>query len=362
MPAKRNSLAKIPVPFGADFSGKYSDQLARFAYRLMLYTASREEYQRGFFIPYSKEHGFRLFGSNWDKVRNSAATEYAHVFEFNDRYAAFSDKHFPKSVRLKAEFRTGRAELYEFHRKPRSSLHQNPESLDPVSRNLFSKFPEFYLPDETPEFDNPWQAFVWNRVDEKDHYAHRCDFGRFHSLFTSFKHRKSVLHNKEQLSAIDIKACQPLILGIAARVALGHSSDLRRWFSLYRDGLYEFFAEELGVSRSEAKTELIVAIFEKLHRMIRMPIFSVLRKHFPSIAGYLSTRKQAGHQIVAHDCQRLESTLLIDRAAAKMKKIPMITIHDEFILPTKYVEKMQKTIIGEFAKYNAVPEFSKKVL
>jgi hypothetical protein len=144
--------------------------------------------------------------------------------------------------------------------------------------------------------------------------------------------------------------------------ALGDKDDLRKWFSLYRDGLYEFFASELGVSREEAKTELIVAIFQKLHKMIRMPIFTVLREHFPSIAGYLSTGKQAGHQIVAHDCQRLESKLLIDRAAAKMKKIPMITIHDEFILPTKYVEQIQKTIIGEFARYNAVPEFSKKVL
>lgn len=360
--AKRNNLPQIPIPLGAVFSGEYADQCARLAYRLMLYTASREEYQKGFFIPWSREHGRKLFGGCWDKVRNSAIKEYSHIFEFNDRYAAFGDNHFAKSVRLRPEFRTGRAELYEFRRKPRSSLSQDLELLDPVSRSLFLKFREFYLPDETPEFSNPWQAFVWNRVDEKDHYAHRCDFGRFHSLFTSFKHRNSVLHHKEPLSKIDVVACQPLILGIVVQIALGDKDDLRKWFGLYRDGLYEFFASELGVSREEAKTELIVAIFQKLHKMIRMPIFAVLREHFPSIAGYLSTRKQAGHQIVAHDCQRLESKLLIDKAAWKMKKIPMLTVHDEFILPTKYVEQTRKTIIGEFARYGVVPEFAGGVL
>lgn len=361
-PARRNRLPQIPIPLGAEFSGEYADQCARLAYRLMLYTASSEEYQSGFFIPFSRAHGCRLFGGVWDKVRNSAVTEYGHIFEFNDRYAAFADKHFPKSVRLRAEYRTGHTELYELNRKPRSSLRQDLELLDPVARNLFSKFREFYLPDETPEFTNPWQALVWHRIDEKDHYAHRCDFGRFHSLFTSFKHRKSVLHNKEPLSAIDVRACQPLILGIAARVASGDSDDIRRWFEIYREDLYEFFAAELGNSRAEAKKELIVAIFEKSHRMIRMPIFTVIQKHFPTIAAYLLARKSGGHQIVAHDCQRLESTLLIDRASWKMKKIPMLTIHDEFILPTKHVEKLRDTVIGEFAEYGVIPRFSEKAL
>lgn len=352
-----NKNRSIPIPKGAEFSGPLADHVARFASRLMTMTACRKEYRKlGHFIPFSSDYGRNLLGGNWNSVNKATRTEYSHIFEWNDRYSNFSGNSFCKSVRLREEFRTGYAELYEFKRK-RSTPEFDPRHLDTITRPLFEKLYEFYLPETCPDFENPWQAYTWERVYHQSHFAHRCDYGRLHTLITSFKHRSHLQHPEGPVVPCDIKACQPLILGTVVRDHYGMTPDLKKYFDIYRSGLYEFFAEKMEVTRKVAKDDFIVCIFQKLQEMTEMPIFQVFLEHFPTIATYLVWAKQDNYKSVACRCQVLESRLLVNQVSTRIPEIPFVTIHDEFMAPAQYIPRIKETILSVFAKHDIVPEF-----
>lgn len=351
-----NRKREIPVPQGAEFRGPLADYLARFAFRLMTMTACREEYrENGYFIPFSSVHGRQLLGGNWDKVKKASVNH--PVFEWNDRYSNFSGNSFCKSVRLRKEFRTGHAVLYEFRRK-RSTPEFDPGNLDTIARKLFDKLYEFHLPDTPPMFENPWQAYTWERVYHKDHFGHRCQWNRFHTLITSFKHRDMLLHDYGKVVAVDIRACQPLILGMVVRNHYGMTTDLEDYFGKYREGLYEFFAEKMKVSRKAAKKALIVCIFHTLEGMRNMPIFQVFLEYFPTIATYLVCAKQVNHEQVATNCQRLESRLLVDRVTSLLPDVPLATVHDEFITLEQHQQRVRDTILSVFREQDVTPEIA----
>jgi hypothetical protein len=358
-----NRIYEIPVPKNANFSGPLADQLARLAFFIMMTTASREEYQRGFWIPFSAEKGRTMFGSAWDRIRKEAAS--SPFFEFNDHYNPNPDfgPTFCKSVRLAAPFRTGEVDIYQFRRKQRPGTGLDYNTLDKASKRLVDSFSAFTLPGTPPAFDNVWQAFTWARIDAGDYYASRCEFGRFHSNFTSFKHR-SLLQYAEPLAVLDIVACQPLILG-AVVAASQPLQDVLRWLDICNKGdLYAHIAELSGsLARDEVKKSLITCIFQRLAAMRQMPIFSVLRKHFPTISKHLESVKQGGyHQAVAHQCQRLESSLMIDTVAMKLAKVPLVTVHDELIFPAKFVEKVKEVVLSVFSKACMQPRLKVEIL
>ena len=352
-----NKNRSIPVPKGSEFSGPLSDHIARFAFRLMTMTACRKEFwDDGYFIPVSKEYGYSMFGTNWHKVNKATRTEYSHIFEWNDRYSNFSGNSFCKSVRLREAFRSGHSELYEFKRK-RSTPEFDPQHLNSVTRPLFEKLYEFHLPETPPAFENPWQAYTWERIYHQDHFGHSCDYGRFHTLITSFKHRSMLQHPDGPVVPCDLKACQPLILGMVVRDHYGMTPDLEEFFDIYRSGLYEFFAEKMEVSRKKAKKDFIICIFHKLQEMTEMPIFQTIEQYFPTIAKYLLWKKEGNYKQVARACQTFESKLLINQVTPRLRGIPFVTIHDEFMAPDQYIPRIKETILSVFSKYDIVPEF-----
>ena len=354
------TMHNIPVPKGVEFSGRHADQLAQLSFWLMIATSSREEYRdKGFWIPFSKKKGQAMFGSAWKTVRRAAVTDYPHIFEVNDHYSNFDGNLFPKSMRLAASYRTGETELYAFKRKHRQKSLLDFDALDKAASKLVGDFKHFYLPDDAPGLENPWQGFSWARIANGDYYASRCEWGRFHSNFTAFKHR-TYLQHREPLVAIDIKSCQPLILGSLVYAALGASPDLDRWMQLCSDGtLYEYLAECVGVDRATAKDGFIRCLFERRYQMLGMAEYNILLQVFPSIAQYLRDVKAAvGYQQVATNCQKLESTLLVDGVAVKLAKVPMVTIHDEFIVPARFKKTVQDELTKHFSKANMIPRFS----
>jgi hypothetical protein len=356
---KAKQIHKIPIPARAEFSGRYADQLAQLSFWLMIATSSREEYRdRGYWIPFSSQKGRTMFGGRWDAVRRAAVTDYPHIFEVNDHYSNFDGNVFPKSMRLAASYRTGETELYSLKRKHRQKSLLDFDALDKASSKLVGDFGQFYLPDAAPSFENAWQGFSWARIANGDYYASRCEWGRFHSNFTAFKHRMYLQH-REPLVAIDIKSCQPLILGSLVHEALGASPDLDHWMQLCSDGtLYEYLAECLGVDRKTAKDGFIRCLFERRYQMLGMPEYNILLQMFPSIAQYLRDVKAAvGYQQVATNCQSLESTLLVDGVAVKLAKVPMVTVHDEFIVPARFKKTVQDELKKQFAKANMLPTF-----
>ncbi len=356
-PDNCNKNRSIPIPKGAEFCGPLSDHVARFASRLMTMTACRKEFrEKGYFIPFSSKYGRIVSGKNWEKVRKATVNEYSHIFEWNDRYSTQEGNSFCKSVRLRKEFRSGHSELYQFKRK-RSTPEFNPDILDPTVRRLFEKLYEFDLPETPPEFENPWQAYTWDRVASKDHFGHRCDYGRFHSLMTSFKHRNMVHHPDGPVVPCDIKSCQPLILGTVIRDHCGMTPDLKEFFGIYRSGLYEFFADEMGVDRKTAKDDFIICIFERRKPMTEMPIFQAIENHFPTIAKYLLWKKKGNYKQVARACQTFESKLLINQVTPRLRGIPFVTIHDEFMAPEQYIPRIKEVILDVFKKHGVTPEF-----
>jgi len=137
----------------------------------------------------------------------------------------------------------------------------------------------------------------------------------------------------------------------------GMTPDLEEFFDIYRSGLYEFFAENMGVDREKAKDDFIICIFERRKPMTEMPIFQTIEQYFPTIAKYLLWKKEGNYKQVARACQTFESKLLINQVTPRLRKIPFVTIHDEFMAPEQYIPRIKETILSVFSKYDIVPEF-----
>jgi hypothetical protein len=359
-PLAATQIKAIPVPLGAEFSGRYADDLAWLAYGLMMRTSASGDYQRGFWIPFSQTQAIHTFGHKWRYVKNSAISEHGEIFEFNDHYSNFEGNTFPKSIRLSDRFRHGYSELYTLKRARSKAMAL--DDLDKVSTKLVSHFDKFHLDTHFPFFENPWQAFTYGRILNRDWYAGRCDFGRFHSNFTSFKHRHRIRHDKP-LTALDIVACQPLILGALVARVYGLTPDVREWLRLCaEEDLYTVLGQIMGLNdRGAIKLAFLTCIFEKRGNMLKMPEYAAIQSAFPTIAKHLDIRKRDfKYQAVAHDCQRLESSLLIDKLVPKLGKIPVITIHDEIILPSQHVGKIRGIVDSLFQDEGMVPQFKTK--
>jgi len=68
-------------------------------------------------------------------------------------------------------------------------------------------------------------------------------------------------------------------------------------------------------------------------------------------------KKEGNYKQVARACQTFESKLLINQVTPRLRGIPFVTIHDEFMSPEMYIPKIKETILSVFAKYDIVPEF-----
>jgi hypothetical protein len=353
-----NSRTQLLVPEGAEFTGPDRDYAARLAHILLLKTMTQRERQDyGHFIPFSQAYGRAFFGGNWHRASKAARTQFSHIFDFNDRYWNGPGS-FSKSIRLKDDYRTGKVQIYECSRAIKHRSFINEEELDTASRRLIKNFDYFSLPNETPEFENPWQALTWTFIVNKQYYTNRCRFRRFHSNFTSFKHRYLLESNKD-LCALDIVACQPLILGIVVLQSCDEP-DVHRWLEICsKDDIYLHIASLMNTDdRKAVKASMIRCLFERKTQMENMTIFKVLLEHFPTIAAFLSACKQAqGHQCVAHMCQRLEADIMIDKVTSDLRDTPLITVHDELILYVKQIERAKRFINKRFAVYGVTPRY-----
>ena len=93
------------------------------------------------------------------------------------------------------------------------------DRLGDIGCRLTDRFNNFSLP-STLLPSNPWDCFALNRLLAKDFYSMQCDFGRFHSNFTSIPklfRRSLTLKSGETLASIDICNVQPLLLGLVTR-------------------------------------------------------------------------------------------------------------------------------------------------
>ena len=363
----RKRILQFPIPLQClqSFQGPIADDLAKFSYLLLLYSLPYEERRDfGYYIPFPEVAGRRYFKDRWHRVRKATETEYRHIFDWNNRYSNFQGNSFPKSVRLRDEYRTGECVLYTTQKKYNPIQHFDKSKLDPVTSKLVDDFGKFRLPDEPPVFENPWQALAWDRISSGDYYATRCEYGRVHTPFTSFKHRTQLASDEGPLAALDVVGCQMLCLGTIIKKTFGDSPDLTKWLDICsQSDIYSHMAQVLGYSRSNTKSGLIRCVFERSHQMKQMLEFSALEREFPTVASGILTIKQIhGYQTVARLCQTLESSILIDETIPQVSDIPLITIHDEYILPVRSIARVKQAVQEGFRRHGVVPQFKEVVL
>jgi len=93
-------------------------------------------------------------------------------------------------------------------------------------------------------------------------------------------------------------------------------------------------------------------MFAKNELMREMKLFDVVAEEFPTLATFLVESKRSDYKSLATDCQRFESTLMIDGVAgALVKDFPVVTVHDSIISTEKNAERVAIAIRNQFATH-----------
>lgn len=213
--------------------------------------------------------------------------------------------------------------------------------------------------------------------------------GRFHSPFTNLKSviRKYVSHEGSKYMNIDICNSQMTILTaimdrpdvakkllkdvqftiggdelkdkiIDAVEIIKNVADVKDFCDKTKNGIiYETIAEYLGISRQEAKVQLLSVIFSNEEQFKHLR--AKLGEKYPSLIDLANLLNVVdGYHYLPMICQRFESQLFINtivREFFKHKKHPIITIHDSVMIHPDDYEIFMLTYKHEFTKLGLEP-------
>lgn len=376
-----------------------SDLLARLSQWLVKETALYPERANdNHWIPLSKDKGRSMFGSNWPAL--IAEAESAGLLERHHSWSDGSGGHekFPKAVRLAHPHNSGEVKLHQLRRKPRqgAKLRDYVEAnLGAVGLWLSSRLPMFVVsPQSQPS--SYWEAYVLQQIQAGNHYAKRCDYGRFHTLYTVLaKEHRSTLACNTGLTSVDIKQSQPTLLDALVKAHTTQPILLLCGpiFDIYLEMLeicrqFEPFTECIkstprtrkGVKqcmrmeshdpstwgRDDVKKNLLKALFAPNNVMVRQPAYRALQRSRPAHAEFIYEYKKKDHKRLACQLQKMESSIVIDGVCGWMRThhpdIPMLTIHDELIVPTELVGVVRDRLTIEFEKHAVSPRFAENDL
>ena len=345
------------------------------------------------------------------------------IIESNDRYSTGQPgiiSPFTKSYRLASKYRTGQSRLHELSSRPTigkviKAYEVDPENLKAAGIHYRSCFDQFTLDGAAatdPNLTNQWDRWTIARWFNGQEFAHRCVYGRYHSLMTQLprharRHLQTLGH--DALSVVDVSACQPLLLGYLASQATAHATpgtpllpyvarfskssvirntvpyDLAWWIELCESGsIYRHFYQEIqthvgsttttiitptgqrrdvdlrAYSEKQIKRASLIPIFDKIDAMKRSPIFAIILRDFPTVASFIVSAKQNGHQDLACRLQRTESALMIDGLGGVLNEhyesVPVAPIHDAIVVPGTFVEKAAELVRDQFQALGLHPQ------
>lgn len=371
------------------------DVSARFAAWLVRETSLYPERIRDrFWIPLSENAGRRLFGGNWYRAVTSAVetglAERHHSYSTgrveNGRKASVP---YCKAIRLCKKHLSASAKAYSLRR---SVVKETSYNLSDVGTWLAQWLPEFDLPPDVRP-TSLWTACHIEAIRAKLFYATQCLQGRFHSNFTTMSkaNRARLTHKEHTLTRLDIQCSQPTLLDamlIEPRKSRstqdsytlichtstdfyecllpiarecedfwdakttapipGNSSRKQRQVSLNKRQPSQF-------NRNDIKVNLLKSLFAKNATMVRQPAFVALENLYPAHADFIKDAKRKDHRILAQSLQRLESSIIIDGVCGHLSKhypdTPVLTIHDELIVPQNMADIVLQLILAEFDKH-----------
>ena len=374
--AAKNYMVSVPAgaskPLQTIANPSMRDKVARLSHWMLIYTAGSKERRgkRHHWINISYDRLRAHFGNDYVSVVGTA--ERIGLIEVNRRYSARKGG-FSQSYRLAKRYLRPLIEEFPLSRKPRAKKSVGIAPMNPVGEWLASKLTMFGIsPDAKPR--RVWDGVSAEAIRHEEHYALRCEFGRFHSVYTAISRylRSGIILDQKakntshasNLRITDVRNSQPLILATLTRnqgqgidqhpqhsykPTLAHihmstlnvPNDVLEWLRLCEAGtLYEHLAQLVGWSRADIKKEFLPLLFDRWEGTQQYPLFKLLASEFPSVAAYVESAKRVKYQELARRCQRLESGLCIDgvcgRLMREVPEIPLLTIHDSWIYPTEY--------------------------
>ncbi len=194
-----------------------------------------------------------------------------------------------------------------------------------------------------------------------------------------------------ELVHLDVANCQSLCIAAMAAGRFGPSlpPDAGRWLELCQAGqLYEAIRDWLAMGeippysvswrgrtltidpscwdRAKVKHQFMVAIFGRPEQSAACPIWIAIERMFPSIAGLCLGIKRGKYQRLAHDCQRLESAIVIDGVCGHLAQhhpdLPVLTVHDCLVVPAADESLIRDLLAEHFGRQGVVPFVRREVL
>ena len=191
---------------------------------------------------------------------------------------------------------------------------------------------------------------------------------RFHSNLTQLKKelRQYLRVDGEKLCQIDIKCCQPLLIGLLAKQA-GFEDE--RYLRICEADLYQFLAEKLGLSRKSVKTHFAQKALFSSNRSIcqTSKVMLFFKKEFPKIFEFMKQAKSRPktkdnpkpHNHLAYLAQSAEVDFVIHTVCERLRKerpeMFLATIHDSLVMLRTDAEYVKMVMSEEFAHLNLNP-------
>lgn len=158
--------------------------------------------------------------------------------------------------------------------------------------------------------------------------------------------RGSLRLNNEHLAFVDVVNSQMIFLGALVQDVLSFKNiepveQTLRFLELTVSGkIYEFFAERLGVSRNEAKDNLLKMLFSSNRNGSK--IKSIFYSEFEQVGGIIKEIKYKDHKVLAHKLQQKEAEIIFRALYTIEFNKEVITCHDSL-----YAGKSDLNIIVE---------------
>ncbi|MCC7334054.1 MAG: hypothetical protein IT422_03095 [Pirellulaceae bacterium] len=393
-----------------------SDEQAKLIGHLMRRTAAYDEHVAGHYVNFPVAEARGIVSGHASRVMRQC-----EQLGFIDRNERYSVGRFAKSMRFTDEHRHGKYRFYKLANKMRrqdSLPAYCRNTLGPVGEWLFSRMQLFSL-DHSSNVKTPWDHYTISSIRRGDVFAMRDEFGRrLHSTYSGlprylrpnlFLRPLYATYGREgqrgrppslpaslasssfssspvgevgkELVELDIRGCQPLLIGILARDHAKKTGsrvpgDIEEWIRICTTGdIYQYLADVLtsttsgNWTRDQAKAGFMPAMFGSIEYSRTRPVYSVLETDFSSLLGFvesIKTQSDIGHRKIAQVSQRFESSLIIDGVCDELRQtmpyLPILTIHDALIVPRSNVPAVAQTVNRHFAKHDAEPRLRATLL
>lgn len=414
------TVAHVAIPKGIELPpGCEGDNCALFLSTLALHTSlTHERRHGGHWINFRRDRLRVLMGSKYRQRINTMID--AGFIESNERYSTGYEgaPGFSKSYRLATEYRTGKSQLHVLVTRPAikkvsQAFEPDPTNLRRAGMHFLNCFDNFAISPDSVEDTNlsdHWDQWSIARWLNGDVFAHRCCYGRLHTLMTQLP-RRARQHlqtiDGEPLSVVDVSACQPLLLGYlaachshhqlpantqlpyVARFSSGAMSKLdsavARWIELCQSrAIYQCLWNAIQsfdgptttvlttasgrnveidlrtIPERSFKRASLIPVFDKLDAMQRNPVFKIIARDFPGIANFIVAAKQNGHQRLACLLQRTESALMIDGVGEVLAKhhanVAVAPIHDALVVADTFADTATELIREQFGTLGLQPQ------